>query len=96
MEKKNHYSQEFIKTPVDRVNSGVTLAQVAKELGNNAQTLSRWCIRAKNNMSREQISEAEEIIRLKRELAKAKAENEFLKYKVLNQLKVNNYQRISY
>ncbi len=24
MKKKNHYSQEFIKTAVDRVNSGVT------------------------------------------------------------------------
>lgn len=79
MKKKNHYSQEFIKTAVDRVNSGVTQAQVAKELGINAQTLSRWCIRAKNNMSSEQISEVGEIIRLKKELAKAKAENEFLK-----------------
>lgn len=37
MKKKNHYSQEFIKTAVDRVNSGVTQAQVAKELGINVK-----------------------------------------------------------
>ncbi len=79
MKKRIRYSQEFIKSAVDRVNSGVTQAQVAKELGINAQTVSKWCVRAKNSLSREQRSEAEEIIRLKKELAKAKAENEFLK-----------------
>ena len=79
MKKRIRYSQEFIKTAVDRVNSGVTQAQVAKELGINAQTLSKWCVRAKNSLSAEQRSEAEEIIRLRKELAKAKAENEFLK-----------------
>jgi len=79
MAKKIRYSETFIKTAIDRVNSGVTQAQVAKELGINAQTLSKWCLKAKNNMSNEQRSEAEEIIRLKKELAKAKAENEFLK-----------------
>jgi transposase len=79
MKKRIRYSQEFIKTAVDRVNSGVTQAQVAKELGINAQTVSKWCVRARNTLSSEQRSEAEEIIRLKKELAKAKAENEFLK-----------------
>ena len=79
MAKKIRYSETFIKTSIDRVNSGVTQAQVAKELGINAQTISKWCLKAKNNMSNEQRSEAEEIIRLKKELAKAKAENEFLK-----------------
>ena len=79
MSKKIRYSETFIKTAIDRVNSGVTQAQVAKELGINPQTLSKWCLKAKNNMSTEQRSEAEEIIRLKKELAKAKAENEFLK-----------------
>lgn len=79
MKKRIRYSQEFIKTAVDRVNSGVTQAQVAKELGINAQTVSKWCVRARNTLSSEQRSEAEEIIRLNKELAKAKAENEFLK-----------------
>lgn len=79
MAKKIRYSETFIKIAIDRVNSGVTQAQVAKELGINAQTLSKWCVKAKNSMSNEQRSEAEEIIRLKKELAKAKAENEFLK-----------------
>lgn len=79
MAKKIRYSETFIKTAIDRVNSGVTQAQVAKELGINAQTLSKWCVKAKNSMSNEHRSEAEEIIRLKKELAKAKAENEFLK-----------------
>lgn len=79
MAKKIRYSETFIKTAIDRVNSGVTQAQVAKELGINAQTLSKWCVKAKNSMSNEQRSEAEEIISLKKELAKSKAENEFLK-----------------
>lgn len=79
MAKKIRYSETFIKTAIDRVNSGVTQAQVAKEQGINAQTLSKWCVKAKNSMSNEQISEAEEIIRLKKQQAKAKAENEFLK-----------------
>ncbi|WP_419795942.1 helix-turn-helix domain-containing protein [Succinivibrio dextrinosolvens] len=44
---------------MDRVNFGVTQAQVAKDLGINAQTLSKWCVKAKNSMSNEQRSEAE-------------------------------------
>lgn len=33
MAKKIRYSETFIKTAIDRVNSGVTHAQVAKEQG---------------------------------------------------------------
>ena len=79
MTRKKHYSEEFIKTAVARVSSGISQIQVAKELGISAQTISRWCIKAKADLSSEELSEAEEIIRLKKELAKAKAENEFLK-----------------
>lgn len=43
------------------------------------QTLSRWCIAAKKGMSLEEKIESDEIRRLKKELEKAKAENEFLK-----------------
>ena len=71
MAKKIRYLETFIKTAIDRVNSGVTQAQVAKELGINEQTLSKWCRKEKNSRSNEHRSEAEEIIRLKKELAKA-------------------------
>jgi transposase len=79
MAKRIRYSETYIKTAIERVNSGVTQAQVAKELGIHPQTLSKWCTKAKSRMTSEERSEAEEIIRLKKELAKAKAENEFLK-----------------
>ena len=79
MAKRIRYSETCIKTAIERVNSGVTQDQVAKELGIHPQTLSKWCTKAKSRMSSEERSEAEEIIRLKKELAKAKAENEFLK-----------------
>lgn len=62
MVKKIRYSETFIKTAIDRVNSGVTQAQVAKELGINAQTLSKWCVKAKNSMSNEQHQEKYLII----------------------------------
>lgn len=79
MARKNKYSEEFIKTAVSRVNAGIAQVQVANELGIKPQTLSRWCIAAKNGMSLEEKNESDEIRRLKKELEKAKAENEFLK-----------------
>lgn len=79
MARKNKYSEEFIKTAVSRVNAGIAQVQVANELGIKPQTLSCWCIAAKNGMSLEEKNESDEIRRLKKELEKAKAENEFLK-----------------
>lgn len=79
MARKNKYSEGFIKTAVSRVNAGIAQVQVANELGIKPQTLSRWCIAAKNGMSLEEKNESDEIRRLKKELEKAKAENEFLK-----------------
>ena len=79
MARKNKYSEEFIETAVSRVNAGIAQVQVANELGIKPQTLSRWCIAAKNGMSLEEKNESDEIRRLKKELEKAKAENEFLK-----------------
>lgn len=54
MARKNKYSEEFIKTAVSRVNAGIAQVQVANELGIKPQTLSRWCIVAKNGMSLEE------------------------------------------
>ncbi len=51
MTRKKHYSEEFIKTAVARVSSGISQIQVAKELGISAQTISRWCIKAKADLS---------------------------------------------
>ena len=79
MAKRIRYSETYIKTAIERVNSGVTQAQVAKELGIHPQTLGKWCSKAKSRMTSEERSEVEEIIRLKKELAKVKVENEFLK-----------------
>ena len=72
MARKNKYSEEFIKTAVSRVNAGIAQVQVANELGIKPQTLSRWCIAAKNGMSLEEKNESDEIRRLKKELEKAK------------------------
>ena len=79
MARKNKYSEEFIKTAVSRVNAGIAQVQVANELGIKPQTLSRWCIAAKNGMSLEEKNESDEIRRLNKALQIATPDNESLK-----------------
>lgn len=83
MSKRREYSPEFKREAVELTRTvGVTVAQIARELGIGANMLSRW---------RRELSEVgekafkghgkardEEMVKLKRELARVKKERDFL------------------
>jgi transposase len=84
MSKRREYSPEFKREAVELSRTpGVTVTQIAEELGIGANMLSRW--------RREQAADGgkafkghgkardEEMARLKRELARVKKERDFLK-----------------
>ena len=79
MKQRKIYSDEFKKSAVFRVNAGVSQSSVARELSISLSTLNKWIIAANKNATQEELSEHDEIVRLRKELAKTKAEVEFLK-----------------
>ena len=87
--KYQHYTEEFRKEAVKRSEQpGVTQAQVAKDLGVNAQQIANWK-RQFSRLSDKQFNsvdgvdyskqESEELRRLKRENSRLKEEMAFLK-----------------
>lgn len=84
MQKRRKYSQEFKQEAVSLIQSpGVTLGQIAEELGINAGMLGRW----RRELEQEGRTafrghgkpRDEEMAALKRELARVKKERDFLK-----------------
>lgn len=82
---RNQYSDEYKSEAVRLVNdSGKPVSQIARELGVNANVLHRW-IREDHEASavgktRSGVkAEQEEVIRLRRELARVTQERDFLK-----------------
>lgn len=82
---RNQYSDEYKSEAVRLVNdSGKPVTQIARELGVNANVLHRW-IREDREASavgktRSGVkAEQEEVIRLRRELARVTQERDFLK-----------------
>ena len=81
--KKNGYPEEFRISSVKLAReANQPIAQTAKELGINVNTLHTWI--AKYSKSKEEvllmkIKDREEIIRLKKELAKVTQERDLLK-----------------
>ena len=78
------YSQEFKQGAVEQANQpGVTLAQVAKELGLNQGMLGRWRSELTNHGQKAFKGQGqprdEELSSLKRELARVKKERDFLR-----------------
>ena len=84
MGRRKRYSAEFKREALRRANEpGVTDVLVAEELGINAQQLRRWR-KALQQAGDDAFpgqgkSRDEEITRLKRRLAKAEQERDFLK-----------------
>jgi transposase len=87
--KYQHYTEEFRKEAVKRSSeSGVTQAQVAKELGVSSQQIADWK-RQFNRLSDKQFNsvdgvdyskkESEELRKLRRENKRLQEEMEFLK-----------------
>jgi transposase len=84
MQKRRNYSKEFKCEAVNLANDpGVTLNQVARELGIGAGLLGRW--RRELSISGHQAFKGqghardEEMMGLKRELIRVKKERDFLK-----------------
>jgi len=84
MPKRRKFSPEFKRGAVEQASQpGVSCAQVARELGNNANLLSRW----KRNVEKEGRQafggsgnpRDEEVAALKRELTRVKKERDFLR-----------------
>ena len=83
MPKRREYSPELKREAVELTRTtGVTVAQIARELGIGANILSRW--RRELSQDGEKAFQGhgkardEEMLRLKRELARVKKEREFL------------------
>lgn len=84
MSKRRKYSAEFKREAVAMVNQpGVTRSQVARELGLNANMLGRWSRELNEAGGRAFGGQGkprdEELVTLKRELARVKRERDFLK-----------------
>ena len=84
MERRRRYTQEFKREAVAQTEApGVTIQQVAQELGLNPRVLSRW--RSELRASGEKAFPGqgtprdEEMAALKRELARVRKERDFLK-----------------
>ena len=84
MSKRREYSPEFKREAVELSRTpGVTVAQIAEELGIGANMLSRW--RREQAVAGEKAFQGhgkardDEMARLKRELARVKKERDFLK-----------------
>lgn len=82
---RNQYSDEYKSEAVRLVNdSGKPVTQIARELGVNANVLHRWSREDREasavGKTRSGVkAEQEEVIRLRRELARVTQERDFLK-----------------
>ncbi len=83
MSKRRKYSVEFKRGAVDQIRrSGVSCAQVARELGIGANLLTRWKQEAdgpKAAFGGTGTPRDEELSKLKRELARVTKERDFLR-----------------
>ena len=84
MSNRRRYTQEFKREAVEMTKAaGVTARQVARELGINANVLSRWGreLQSAGEKAFQGPGKArdEETAALKRELARVKKERDFLK-----------------
>ena len=84
MDRRRKYSQEFKREAVLQTEAaGVTVGQVAEELGINPRLLSRWRQQylkdGKKAFPGQGKPRDEEMAALKRELSRVKKERDFLK-----------------
>ena len=81
---QNRYTEEFKAEAIAMaLRPGAKMAQVARELGIHEASLRLWMKAAGSKRSRDvpghQETEREEVIRLRRELARVTVERDFLK-----------------
>ena len=73
------FSPEFRQTVIERVRSGQTQTEVAKSLGISSKTVHAWWSAAKQDLPTQELTDTEEIARLRRLLREREAEIAFLK-----------------
>lgn len=83
MPKRRRYSAEYKREAVELARSnGVSISQVARELGINSTMLGRWCREQEVDGGKAFQGQGrprdEEMTALKRELARVKKERDFL------------------
>ena len=84
MPRRKKYTYEFKQQAVLLVNKpGVTVKQIAEDLGINAGMLARWRKEAKSRSGKAFVGQGksrdQEVTSLKRELNRVKKERDFLK-----------------
>lgn len=84
MQKRRKYSREYKQEAVGLTREpGVSVAQIARDLGINSGLLGKWCKQADTEGSSAFIGKGhardEEMAALKRELARVRKERDFLK-----------------
>ena len=73
------FSQEFKNSVIERIRNGETQMGVAKSLGISSKAVDRWWMKAKEDLTQEQLSAEQEIARLKKLLREREAEINVLK-----------------
>ena len=73
------FSPEFRQTVIERVRSGEPQTEVAKSLGISSKTVHGWWSAAKQDLPTQELTDTEEIARLRRLLREREAEIAFLK-----------------
>ena len=73
------YDQEYKDMIVELYKSGMTVTEIAKEYGIANSTINGWINRGKEiKVSDEEVITVNEIMKLKKEMARIKEENEIL------------------
>ena len=90
---KKSYNEEFKAQVIEVYNSGIyaTVEECAKGYNVPTNTLHTWLHKSKQ--SPESLSTNSELARLKKELARAKMENEILKKATGTQCRVRSYDK---
>lgn len=80
MGKGKRYTQEYKDMIVDLYKSGMTLVELSKEYNIARSTLNGWIDKKKEiKISDDEIMTKQEIMDMKKEMARIKEENEILK-----------------
>ena len=80
MGKSRRYDQEYKDMIVELFKSGMTVTEIGKEYGIANSTINGWINKSKEiKINDEEVITVNEIMKLKKEMARIKEENEILK-----------------
>ena len=80
MGKGRRYDQEYKDMIIELFKSGMTVTEIGKEYGIANSTINGWINKSKEiKVSDDEVITVSEVMKLKKEIAKIKEENEILK-----------------